>query len=85
MSTLTVRQVSDETHARLRLRAAEHGRSVEAEVRAILDAAVEPPQVDFSWRDRLLAIAAEYGDPGGIPYPERTGNAFDRVPNFSDY
>lgn len=40
MATLTIRQVDEATHARLRRRAAEHGRSVEAEVRAIIDAAV---------------------------------------------
>lgn len=40
MATLTIRQLSDETHAQLRLQAATRGRSVEAEVRAILDATV---------------------------------------------
>lgn len=64
MATITVRQLSDETHARLRLRAAEHGRSVEAEVRAILDAATEPPRVDFAWRERILALGEKYGDAG---------------------
>lgn len=72
MATITVRQLSDDTHARLRVRAAEHGRSVEAEVRAILDEATEPPRVDFTWRDRLLAIADDYGDPEGIPLPPRS-------------
>ena len=43
MATLTIRQLDDRTHARLRGRAAEHGRSVEAEVRAILDAVVDVP------------------------------------------
>ena len=32
MSTLTIRQLDERTHARLRGRAAQHGRSVEAEV-----------------------------------------------------
>jgi plasmid stability protein len=64
MATITVRQLSDDTHARLRVRAAEHGRSVEAEVRAILDAATEPPKVDFAWRDRILALGEKYGDAG---------------------
>ncbi len=36
MATLTIRGLDDETHGRLRVRAAEHGRSMEAEVRAIL-------------------------------------------------
>ena len=36
MATLTVRKLSDEVHRALRARAAMHGRSTEAEVRAIL-------------------------------------------------
>jgi plasmid stability protein len=37
---LTVRGIDDALRARLRVRAAEHGRSMEAEVRAILQAAL---------------------------------------------
>jgi antitoxin FitA len=36
IATLTIRGLDDETHARLRIEAARHGRSMEAEVRAIL-------------------------------------------------
>ena len=36
MAALTVRGLDDETKARLRVRAAQNGRSMEAEVRAIL-------------------------------------------------
>jgi plasmid stability protein len=36
MATLSVRNLLDEVHHRLRVRAAEHGRSMEAEARAIL-------------------------------------------------
>jgi plasmid stability protein len=42
MAVLTVRNVPDEVHRALRVRAAEHGRSTEAEVREILAAAVVP-------------------------------------------
>jgi plasmid stability protein len=35
-TTLTVRNLDDDLKARLRIRAAEHGRSMEAEVREIL-------------------------------------------------
>lgn len=42
MSVLTVRNVPEEVHRALRVRAAEHGRSTEAEVREILAAAVIP-------------------------------------------
>ncbi len=44
MAILTVRNVPDEVHRALRLRAAEHGHSTEAEVRQILAMAVKPAQ-----------------------------------------
>ncbi|MFT4298683.1 MAG: plasmid stabilization protein [Aeromicrobium sp.] len=40
MATITVRHLDDEVRARLRIRAAGRGHSMEAEVRAILTAAV---------------------------------------------
>lgn len=42
MAVLTVRNVPDEVHRALRVRAAQHGRSAEAEVREILSAALVP-------------------------------------------
>ncbi len=39
MPAITVRNLSAETHRAIKARAASHGRSTEAEVRAILDAA----------------------------------------------
>lgn len=42
MAILTVRNVPDDVHRALRMRAARHGRSTEAEVREILAAAVKP-------------------------------------------
>jgi plasmid stability protein len=44
MPSLTVRNLPDETHRALRVRAALHGRSTEAEVRAILEETVRPAQ-----------------------------------------
>lgn len=44
MAVLTVRNVPDEVHRALRVRAAAHGRSAEAEVREILRAAVVPSE-----------------------------------------
>ncbi|MGE4071140.1 MAG: plasmid stabilization protein [Lysobacterales bacterium] len=54
MAMLTVRNLPDDVHRALRVRAALHGRSTEAEVREILAAAVKP-------EDRVLmgeALAA---------------------------
>jgi plasmid stability protein len=42
MAMLTVRSLPDEVHRALRARAALHGQSMEAEARAILEAAVRP-------------------------------------------
>lgn len=42
MAMLTVRNLPDEVHRALRVRAAQHGRSTEAEVREILAIAVKP-------------------------------------------
>jgi plasmid stability protein len=42
MPSVTVRNVPDEVHRALRVRAAQHGRSAEAEIREILENAVQP-------------------------------------------
>jgi antitoxin FitA len=42
MATLTLRNIPDELHRALCSRAAQHGRSVEAEVRGILESAISP-------------------------------------------
>lgn len=64
MGTLTIRQLDERTHARLRGRAAKHGRSVEAEVRAILDATVDLPEENF-----LLALHSAVSEVGGVDLP----------------
>lgn len=44
MKAMTIRNLPDETHRAIKLRAKLKGRSAEAEVRAILDEAVNPPE-----------------------------------------
>ncbi|MEP7101484.1 MAG: plasmid stabilization protein [Burkholderiales bacterium] len=56
MAMLTVRNVSDEVHRALRMRAAKHGHSMEAEVREILESAVSP-----QGRVKLGSLLAEMG------------------------
>lgn len=61
VATLTIRGL-DETHARLRVRAAQHGRSMEAEVRAILhDLLFAPPEHGLGSR-----IHARFAGLGGV-------------------
>ena len=42
MAAVTIRNLSEEAHRALKVRAARHNRSAEAEMRAILEAAVRP-------------------------------------------
>ena len=62
MATLNIRNLPDEVHAALRVRAARAGRSMEAEARSILAAACQPERKGadvaalMDWVDEL------YGD-----------------------
>ncbi len=56
MPSITVRNVPDEVHRALRVRAAQHGRSAEAEIREILGNAVQP-----EGRVKLGSILASIG------------------------
>jgi len=61
MATLTIRGLDEEIHARLRIRAAQHGRSMEAEVRAILAECLAPHAPDFGLGSRIHARFAGLG------------------------
>lgn len=61
MANLTVRGLDDETHARLRVRAAQHGRSMEAEARTILRESVSPAVPERGFGSRAHARFAEIG------------------------
>ena len=61
MAILTVRNVPDEVHRALRMRAAVHGRSTEAEIRKILESAVKSEK-----RVRMGDALAELGRRVGL-------------------
>lgn len=60
MAMLTVRNLPDDVHRALRLQASLHGRSTEAEVRAILANAVKP-DARVRMGDALAALGREIG------------------------
>jgi len=60
MTAVTVRNIPDEVHRALRARAAQHGRSTEAEIRAILDAVARPLE-RVKLGSLLASIAREAG------------------------
>ncbi len=60
MPAVTVRNLSAETHRRLKQRAAKRGNSTEAEIRLILDEAVRPKK-EVGLGTRLAQIGKKYG------------------------
>ncbi len=61
MASLTIRNVLDEVHRTLRVRAARHGRSTEAEIRDILEMATRSPD-----RVKLGSMLAGIGREAGL-------------------
>jgi plasmid stability protein len=59
MASFTVRNLPDETHRALRVRAAQNGRSTEAEIREILEEAVRP-QARLKLGSALAALGDKY-------------------------
>ncbi|MFZ5775628.1 MAG: FitA-like ribbon-helix-helix domain-containing protein [Thermodesulfobacteriota bacterium] len=60
MPSITVRNVPDEVHRALRVRAARHGRSAEAEIRDILEHAVKPSK-RIRLGEELAALGRKIG------------------------
>lgn len=69
MATLTIRGLDPVTHARLRVEAARHGRSMEAEVRAILHERLTPGGGERGLGSRIRARFA--GLEGDLELPAR--------------
>lgn len=82
MASITIRSLDDEVKRRLRIRAAEYGRSMEEEVREILRQAVGPEKPTH---DLAAAIRARVAPLGGVDLdlPQREAMreppAFDRA------
>ena len=60
MAAVTVRNLPEATHRALKLRAAQHGRSTEAEIREILETAVRPTN-RLKIGSELAALGRELG------------------------
>ena len=72
MAMLTVRNLPDDVHRALRVRAAQHGRSTEAEVRAILESVVKP-EARIRMGEALAALGRKIG------LTDKDFEVFDRV------
>jgi plasmid stability protein len=63
MAALSIRNLDDTVKHRLRVRAARHGRSMEAEIRAILEEAVAGPETSD---DLFTTLLDRFGSLGGV-------------------
>ncbi len=75
MAQLIVRRLDDEIVARLRQRAAQHGRSTEAEHREILRRALMPAAPRTSLKEHLLAMPDAGTDEDFARRPDRPRTA----------
>jgi plasmid stability protein len=72
MAVITIRNLPDDIHRALRLRASQHGRSTEAEVRMILESAVKP-----QGRPKLGTLMVEHSRRAGVTQDDVA--AFERA------
>lgn len=79
MASITIRNLDDDVKRRLRVRAAEHGRSMEEEAREILRQVVglpiAPGNLGQAIHDRFAAL-------GGIDLPPPQRGAMRPAPDF---
>ena len=65
MATMTIRNLDDDVKVRLRVRAAQHGRSMEEEARSILRAALSPESKPATTGAALVADIRALVEPFG--------------------
>lgn len=79
MAAVSIRDLDDRVRDRLRLRAAQHGRSMEAEIRAILSAAVSEPGQSPGLG---VALLSRFGSIGGVDLELPTRTSAPRSPDL---
>jgi plasmid stability protein len=79
MASITIRNLDDDIKRRLRVRAAEHGRSMEEEARDILRQVIGQPS---SPRNLGLAIHNRFAAIGGIDVPTPQRSPMRPAPDF---
>ncbi len=80
MATLTIRGLDDEVRDKLRVLAARNGRSMEAEVRALIETAVSAPPDPPGGLFSAIRQEIEGLDLPEIPEPDRS-----EMPRFAEF
>jgi len=81
VAAMSIRNLDDRVMELIRIRAARHGRSMEAEVRAILVDAVKEPD---EGPNLAQAIMARFGELGGVELDLPARDAAPRAVEFAD-
>jgi len=81
MATLTIRQLDERTKARLRVRAAHHGRSMEEEAREILRSALTCVRAERS--NLAESIRQRFAPFGGVALEIPKRDAIRQPPDFA--
>jgi len=86
MASITIRQLDESIKQKLRLRAVENGRSMEAEARTIFTALFAEKQTQSKGLASMIQdITQAYAvDNEGLPLPERKAKTSHQDLNFSD-
>jgi plasmid stability protein len=82
MATLTIRQLDEKTKARLRIQAAHHGRSMEAEAREILRSSLTASRP--ARRNLADAIRRRFAPLGGVKLELPRRDAMRQPPRFAE-
>lgn len=80
MGSLSIRDLDDGVKERLRVRAAQNGRSMEAEIRAILATAVDAPDMSAGLFGTLFDRVRELG---GVELVISTRTELPRTPDLT--
>lgn len=84
MASLNIRQLEPALKERLRVRAAQHGRSMEAEARAILKEALAAPP-PMTGAELLESIRRRFAPLGGVELELPPRGPWREPPDFSDH
>ena len=82
MATLTIRQLDEKTKARLRIRAAHHGRSMEEEAREILRSSLTAARP--AKRNLAETIRRRFAAFGGVKLELPRRDAMRQPPHFDE-
>jgi plasmid stability protein len=82
MASVTIRNLSDDVKSRLRVRAAQHGHSMEEEARNILRSALTNDAPSGTGATLARALQARFAAFGGVDLPLPTRDRMREPPDF---